>query len=374
MAKKRLKALIAYVNVGGGFKSPAMAISEELESLGVECVMSDFFLESRSDAIDHLIKDGWKLSLKHPWTFDLVYGLSDNRFRLLERLLQAAYEKRMVSLIKSVKPDFIVSLYFSSTFIIGRIVKKHFPHIPVIGYHTDAIVAHQYYVSNDIAAYFVPTKEGYADMLRKGQKPSLLKMGSFAIGRKFKKKFSSQKIERKKLGLKDMFTALIVFGGEGIGKIHELFKAIGNKGKDMQLIVVCGRNEAMRLDLEALKGKMPFELVVKGFVDNMQDYMYASDVVMGKSGINMVFESLFMKKPFIAFMALANEKFAAHYLLKHNAGWWPKSAEKAGVLLTSLPANSGLLARIRKNISKVGVNYDTARMAKDMLAIARREI
>ena len=57
-------------------------------------------------------------------------------------------------------------------------------------------------------------------------------------------------------------------------------------------------------------------LVVKGYTKNMEDYLYTCDVSAGKTGLNSIFESIYMKKPFLPLFSMKNEQIGKAYMLK----------------------------------------------------------
>lgn len=84
-------------------------------------------------------------------------------------------------------------------------------------------------------------------------------------------------------------TALVVGGGDGIGNLKEiassLVAALGKDGgRKSQIVVVCGKNEQMRRSLECAAWPANVNVVVKGFVNNMDAWMGASDCIITKAG------------------------------------------------------------------------------------------
>lgn len=85
-------------------------------------------------------------------------------------------------------------------------------------------------------------------------------------------------------------TALVVGGGDGIGNLKEITESMvaalskDAGGKKSQIVVVCGKNEEMKRSLEAGKWPPNVNVVVKGFVNNMDAWMGASDCIVTKAG------------------------------------------------------------------------------------------
>jgi UDP-N-acetylglucosamine:LPS N-acetylglucosamine transferase len=89
-----------------------------------------------------------------------------------------------------------------------------------------------------------------------------------------------------------MFTLLINLGGEGIGTIAFL-EALEQQGTHVQVVLVGGMREQEKRELKELAGRCRAVRVhAAGFVDNIYEYLYACDIVVGKAGINAMLEAI----------------------------------------------------------------------------------
>mmetsp|Transcript_11922 Transcript_11922/g.22062 ORF Transcript_11922/g.22062 Transcript_11922/m.22062 type:complete len:496 (-) Transcript_11922:200-1687(-) len=106
---------------------------------------------------------------------------------------------------------------------------------------------------------------------------------------------------RQELGLLDIPTVLIVGGGDGMGGIVSQAKAVGEKlqklasssSSSYQMVVVCGNNKSAQTSLSPpeMKWGSDIEVNVQGFVDNMDEYMRASDILITKAGPGTIAEA-----------------------------------------------------------------------------------
>lgn len=99
--------------------------------------------------------------------------------------------------------------------------------------------------------------------------------------------------------LPDMPTVLIVGGGDGMGGIIEQARAVGKKlaadakatSSSFQMVVVCGNNQAAKSTLEADDWGTGVEVHIKGFVNNMDEFMRASNCLVTKAGPGTIAEA-----------------------------------------------------------------------------------
>ena len=110
---------------------------------------------------------------------------------------------------------------------------------------------------------------------------------------------------RRALGLREeAFVVLVTGGAWGVGTLDGAVKALRAMEDRCQLVVVCGRNGRMRADLEAL-GAPHDRLVPLGFVDNMAEWMAASDLVVNNAGGVTSLEAFASARPLALFDPIA---------------------------------------------------------------------
>ena len=103
----------------------------------------------------------------------------------------------------------------------------------------------------------------------------------------------TQSAARWQLGIpQDKPVVLIVGGGEGMGPLAQVVQAIAQKNIDMHICVIVGRNQSLYDDLQ--HADLPKPIQVKGFVDNMEVWMRAADILVTKAGPNTLVRSLYL--------------------------------------------------------------------------------
>jgi len=88
---------------------------------------------------------------------------------------------------------------------------------------------------------------------------------------------------------------LIVGGGDGVGSLGSIVKAtaneLGSKCPDTaQIVAVCGNNAKVRHELESQKWSN-VHVQVRGFVQQMSDFMECADVMVTKAGPGTIAEA-----------------------------------------------------------------------------------
>ena len=86
-----------------------------------------------------------------------------------------------------------------------------------------------------------------------------------------------------------------MLGSMGFGRIDEILNGLLEE-KDVKIIVVCGSNKELYNNLLKINND---KLIVLGFVNNINDLIYSSDIVLSKPGGISSTEVTVMRKPLI---------------------------------------------------------------------------
>lgn len=92
---------------------------------------------------------------------------------------------------------------------------------------------------------------------------------------------------------------LIMTGGVGANIAYDYAQKIGGMDLGVHLIVIAGRNTALKKDLERLRLHPSNSLTAFGFTDRISDLMAISDLVITKPGPGTINEAIAMKLPIL---------------------------------------------------------------------------
>jgi 1,2-diacylglycerol 3-beta-galactosyltransferase len=168
---------------------------------------------------------------------------------------------------------------------------------------TDLGGAHPTWFDKRTDFCFVPSKAVYKIATQNGMPPEKLVMHGLPIRPSFWKPSPPKEKVRKVLGLRDVRTALVMGGGDGVGNLvniaTELAKKLQQSAKESQVVVVCGHNDKVAKQLEARAWPANVNMVVKGFMSNIDEYMSASDCLVTKAGPGTIAEAMIRGLPLV---------------------------------------------------------------------------
>ncbi len=162
-----------------------------------------------------------------------------------------------------------------------------------------------------------------------------------------------QREARRKLGLDETRPAILIMsGGMGFGNMEEYVKEIDAVPLDLQIVVVCGKNERLHQKVSRMTTRKP--ITVYGFVDNVDEIMDACDCLLSKPGGLTTSESLAKELPMIMIDPLPGvEDRNVEFLQAQGAAIYITTTFQISDALFLLFHCPGRLERIRESIRSI---------------------
>jgi processive 1,2-diacylglycerol beta-glucosyltransferase len=300
------KILILYATAGSGHKKAAEAIFHEAKSRHQDIHTADV-VKYMPFLVRKIYSDGYTFVISHlPWLWAIMYRLSDSP-RLswvnvrLRRFIDVMACGPFVRFLLEENPDIIISTQFLASEIAAYAKIKKGLKARIITVVTDYGV-HNFWVNPGTDLYCAAAPSTKDILVKKGVGESQIVVTGIPLDGKFLHVDEPATIHRK-LGTKEgLFTVLVATGGIGIGPIADIADKLKD---DAQLLVVCGHNKKLYRTLVDMKHP---HIKAFGFVDNMQELMRVSDIMVTKAGGLSVTEALNMTLPMILFCLLPGQE------------------------------------------------------------------
>jgi 1,2-diacylglycerol 3-beta-galactosyltransferase len=170
------------------------------------------------------------------------------------------------------------------------------------------------------------------------------------------------------LGLRGgRFLVVVTGGAEGSGEIYRRTAAILRRQPgDVDVAVICGRNDMLRRRLTRLAARAGGRLTVQGFVDNMADWLRCADVVVGKAGPGTIAEAACCGAPLLLTSYVPGQEAGnADFVVSAGAGRYVPGLAGLITEIDRLKRDPRALAEMRQAaaaISRPGAAADIAIM------------
>lgn len=351
--KKRILFLMS--DTGGGHRAAAQAIEEAI----------DFLYPDRYEV---LIEDIWKghtpwpinkIPNSYSWltgpgrpVWKLMWSGSThfNAYKLVSPGISPLVERKFLRYFRLVRPDIVVSVHPFMNHLALKLLRKSKLEVPFVTVVTDLVTIHPLWICPEVTACLVPTEAARDFALRLGVDPDKIEVCGQPVSLKFAAMAATKQKLRQKLGLDLTRRAVLIMGGgEGSGPVFEIARTISRQVPPAQLMIVSGRNKALKEKLQAVRWEVPTQ--VYGFVDNMPELMRAADILVTKAGPGTISEAFIAGLPPLIFGYIPGQELGnVRYVQEHQAGAYAETpAEIAGIVARWMDPNNSLLQQMAHN-------------------------
>lgn len=328
MAARRV--LILHVRAGAGHERAARAVERAIQQLdpGAEPIVQDSLVYSSRLFRTFYASSYNRLVARAPRVWGLVYRRAEatpvEGFRQEMRTRFTLWNCRgYLDAVERHKPDAILCTQFLPAEVYAFLRERGLVRVPVYTAITDFMV-HPIWVYRGMDRYYVASDATKEELVDTGVvAPERVEVTGVPIDPRFAISVPKEEA-RRALGLDpdpSRTTLLLMGGGHGWGPIDGMFDAMLDLPSRTQVLVIAGRNEKLRQRLLARARGMEDRIKIHGFTDQIDLFMAASDVLVGKSGGLTVSESMARGVPMIVYRPIpGQEERNCDFLLEAGAG------------------------------------------------------
>lgn len=373
--KKRVLFLIS--DTGGGHRSASQAITAALDEM-----TTPFSFDHRIDDVAaHCsfpltqLGTAYSAALRFaPPIYGALYHATNGRrrYRSLVRFCEPLYRERLRNLFREYRPDVIVSVHPLLNHAALRARSDARITAPLLTVITDLGRVHEGWLIPEADAVVVPAREVYDRARERGVPADRLRILGHPVHPKFEDLLTSKAEIRASLGLpQDATIALLMAGGEGGGKLLATTMALAKSRIDLHLIVVTGRNAALKAKLEELAPHLPTPMTVIGYSENVPALMRASDLLVTKAGPGTLAEASVAGVPVVVYdFVPGQERGNLDYVRTNGIGVVALNTTDVVRSVRRIVGNSDRLATMRAHQAEIAPRGSSRRIAELIAAVA----
>lgn len=287
------RVLILHVRAGAGHERAARAVERALQQLdpNAEPIVRDA-LEDSSPLFKALYATTYnRMVARAPKVWGFVYRRFQRApiegFRQEVRTRLTLWNSRgCLDAVERLRPDAILCTQFLPAEVYAFLREQGRIRVPVSCVITDYSI-HPIWVYRGIDRYYVGADAVKEELADTGIVPAdRIEVTGVPIDPRFAIPIPAAEA-RRALGLDadpSRLTILLVGGGFGWGPIEGILDVLLDLPDRVQALVIAGRNERLRQKLIERSRGHEGRIKVHGFTDQMDLFMAASDVLVGKSG------------------------------------------------------------------------------------------
>jgi processive 1,2-diacylglycerol beta-glucosyltransferase len=370
------KVLVFTASFGEGHNQAAFAVSEALQNAGATVKIVDYV-----EWLNPAFRSFAKFSLlqgvqKAPSLYGLFYK-SMSRIQpdsSFQRRLNHLGLMRMIRLLRSFKPDVVVSTFPTPSGVMSELRAHGLTATPNVGIITDYTL-HGQWIQEQTDAYFVAADSVKRELLARGVPSSHVFVSGIPIRSKFTNRSNGdlaaqrQEARRRHLFNTDVPLILLMGGGAGLlGDVNDWERVM--KKTSAQFAIICGRNERLYKRLQSIEDE---RIRILGYVSDVDEWMTMSDLIITKAGGITVSECMAMELPMLLYRPIPGQETEnAKYAIEAGFAVQAKTFRRAKELINTFIHEPERLEVMRQNARRVKRPNATTEIATTILEIAKQ--
>jgi processive 1,2-diacylglycerol beta-glucosyltransferase len=378
------RILVLSASVGAGHVRAARAVEQALHEVAPDATVRNIDVLELTNAPFRRLYGKAYLDLvnRAPHVLGYFYDMLDqpsrsgvNRGDWLRLAVEKMNLRPFIRFLQKEPCDLVINTHFLPAEIIAHLRTTDGLRVPQVTATTD-FETHRLWVNQPCEHYFTATEEGALYLQHWGVPAS----DTTATGIPIDPVFSRPKDRNeclKKHGLADGRPVVLqLAGGFGVGPIEKLYGALLRVEKPLELVVIAGKNEAVKSQLEALPPSDRHRTHILGFTDKIDELMAVADLVVSKPGGLTTSETLARGAAMVIVNPIpGQESRNSDFLLENGAAIKVNNLATLAYKVNGLLDDPTRLARIKDNVARLArprAAFEVAERSLKLLARFRR--
>ena len=346
--------IITSMYTGHGHKSIAEALAERLSAYDdIEVrIIDGFALMNRFE--QYMAEYTYGPITRMPgkaWEWNFLAGQSLRK--PVTTAVASMIRAKLLALLDSFRPDAILSAHPIFLASVLDVMDDAGLKIPLIAHEVDLVDITEYWYDPRIYRVLAPSREAYECTVAHVDNADRVIEVGFPVRSRFMNVTPPAPHEGTVI--------TVMSGSEGSGIVRAVAHILLLR-TDAHVNVVCGRNKKLRKKLKKDFGEQYHgRLTVMGFVDDIQDVMAGSDILVLRASPNAALEAVVLNVPVILFGQLAGqEQHNPDILQAHGVAKYCPVPEALPECIRSLYDNDGAEMRAMRQAQRAYAPVDSA--------------
>ena len=345
--------------------SIAQAVEEVVSKAGWQTKMANIMDRKRlSRTCGQLYKTCYKF---FPSFFKVPFSVAGKKgnLKLLKRFMKNYFMAETEKEIRKFKADIVINTHFAYIPTLSHLSQQN--KIKFINVVCDPLSIHPLTIAPMALTNLVYDKKSMEICQKLGVPRDRITITGWFV----RQGFYASATEKKS----HLPSILVCGGSEGANAILKIFPALLSNRHPLQTIVICGHNKMLYQGLKLLVKTSKFvnenlRIKILHYPESIIEFIKISDLVVGKSGPNLLFETIAAGKPFFGICHIHGQEDGNLEIIKQkNLGFVQENPSRAAKLLRRIIENPKVLKKFSASVAKEGAyNLRSAQVLQSYLA------
>jgi processive 1,2-diacylglycerol beta-glucosyltransferase len=362
-------------NYGGGHKRVAEAVAEEWSrQVGGRVEIVDYFARFVHPVFDAITKFSYIQSVRRfPAGYGLFYKLTGDirPDSFVQRAINRMGLERLDRYLRAERPDVVCCVHctpagtMSDLHLLGR------TDVPCLTVITD-YVTHSQWIHPAVDRYCVANPLVRDGLVARGIPADRIAVSGLPIERKFQRTLDRDAVAAR-LGLTPGVPVISVMAGAYamLGGILDVASVLARFPRPIQTLVVCGYDRRLESQVRDRAAGSRHRFHVFGYVDNIEELMTVSDLLITKAGGVTVSEALAKGLPMLIYRPIpGQEEGNSRFLVERGAALAPRTPAALHDAVEDLLAHPERLTAMHRAAAGLGRLDATSSVVTNLVSLA----
>jgi len=373
-----MRLSILSCNYGGGHRRVGEAIADEWEAkTGGRAEVVDYFARFVNPVFDALTKFSYIQSVRRAPSMYGMFYRATGEIRpdsFVQRAINRLGLERLDRYLREESPDVVCCVHCTPAGTMSDLKIAGRTSIPCLVMITD-YVTHSQWVHPNVEEYCVGSPSVRDGLMGRGIPGDRITVTGLPIERKFLRPIDREALRRRFGLLFDRPVILVMAGAYAmLGGVGDVVRVLTEFPRPVQALVVCGHDRRMVDQVRAKTGRAQHPFQVFGYIDNVEELMAVSDILVTKAGGVTVSEALAEGLPMLIYRPIpGQEEGNTEFLLEHGVALAPKTPAMLHENLEMLLADPERLAAMRRAVAELARPGATRQVVERLAGLAAKK-
>jgi len=360
-----------YISEVSGHRNAAMAIEKGIRILRPDTEILNINAFNYTNPVAEKITNSIYMGIIKiaPKIWDYLY---DNpkivkRIERTKNNIHKANSPKLKRLFDKFMPDAVICTQAFPCGMVADYKKTYGSDLPLIAVLTD-YVPHAYWIYDRVDYYIVPSEDIASSLIKRDVSAKKVKPLGIPFDPKFIQPQEKTDLIHKYKLKAGVPVVLIMGGGQGLGPIKTIVRALEKVKPDIQEIVVTGTNRKLYKTLKRRIKRYKKKILLFGYVQHINELMDLADIVISKPGGVTTSEVLAKGKPMVIVKPLpGQEANNTRYLTSSGAALKVDKPKGVYQAVNDLIEHPHKLVRINEAVKRIAKPQASIDIAKFVL-------